>query len=340
MPPAAVQLHTESTLRRGDPLAIGPPVGASYWVHIMRPVHTHGSTHRVDLVVRPSQPVPGQPARRAQAVVPAPKARCGRAGWNGRRARPAPTAAADGQDPHPVHHLAPNGAHPPLCVGVGLWRPDRRAPHWIPSAVKTASKAAVSGSRSRNRKRRPRSSSSMGRLRACCVTQSPIGCGVTASSWTRRVPTSSTNRTSSRCRQTVSTMKKSTASTPWPVPEGTVARRPPSAWVRIDTGAVQHGPYGAGCDLASGAQAAQPTVERREPQVGCSLASRGTSPPSSAAMAGRPRRCGWLQRRRTTSRCQRGSVAGWTNTPARLGVAATGPVQSGPLGRPGRAVAG
>jgi hypothetical protein len=35
--------------------------------------------------------------------------------------------AAD--DQHPVQQLPPDGAHPPLCVGVGLWRPYRRAQH-------------------------------------------------------------------------------------------------------------------------------------------------------------------------------------------------------------------
>ena len=58
------------------------------------------------------------------------------------------------EDEHPVQHLTPNGADPPLRVGV---RPRCRTgvcSIWIPSAAKTASKAAVnlvSRSRSTNR---------------------------------------------------------------------------------------------------------------------------------------------------------------------------------------------
>src|SRR4029453_7238509 len=43
---------------------------------------------------------------------------------------------------------------------------------------------------------------------------SPIGCAVTPSTWTRREATSITNSTYRRLRNTVSTVKKSTASTP------------------------------------------------------------------------------------------------------------------------------
>ena len=62
-------------------------------------------------------------------------------------------------------------------------------------AVKTASKAAVnlaSRSRMRNRNRRPASSRSMSRLRACWVSQAPVGWAVTPRMCTRRVACSMT----------------------------------------------------------------------------------------------------------------------------------------------------
>ncbi len=85
-----------------------------------------------------------------------------------------------------------------------------------PLSGKTMSNAAVnllSRSRITNRNRPTRSPRSMARLRACWATHSPTGCGVTPSTWTRRVATSITNSTSSRRRNTVSTVQKSTAST-------------------------------------------------------------------------------------------------------------------------------
>ena len=33
------------------------------------------------------------------------------------------------EDQHPIQQLTPNRAHPPLRVGVRLWRPHRRAKH-------------------------------------------------------------------------------------------------------------------------------------------------------------------------------------------------------------------
>ena len=52
---------------------------------------------------------------------------------------------------------------------------------------------------------------------------------------------------------------------------------------------------------------------RRYPQPGFSLASRTTSSRTLCGVPGRPgRRCGYVQRRDTSSRCQRSSVAGVT----------------------------
>ena len=57
---------------------------------------------------------------------------------------------------------------------------------------------------------------------------------------------------------------------------------------------------------------------RRYPQPGFSRASRTTSSRTSAGMTGRPgRRCGYVQRRATSSRCQRRSVAGVTHADVR-----------------------
>jgi hypothetical protein len=58
------------------------------------------------------------------------------------------------------------------------------------------------------------SASSISRFRACCATHAPTGWDVTPSTWTRREATSITNSTYSRLRNTVSTVKKSTANTP------------------------------------------------------------------------------------------------------------------------------
>src|SRR6266498_283856 len=109
----------------------------------------------------------------------------------------------------------------------GVWVPDigrltrpARTRGWIliPSVAKTASNAAVnfvSRSRIRNRYRPARSPRSMSRFRACCATRCSTGCGVTPSRCTRRVASSMTNSTYSRRSNTVSTVKKSTASTLW-----------------------------------------------------------------------------------------------------------------------------
>ena len=81
-------------------------------------------------------------------------------------------------------------------------------------AVKTASKAVVnlaSRSRMRNRKRRPASSRSMSRLRACWVSQAPVGWAVTPRMCTRRVACSMTKNAYSRRRVMVSRWNRSQA---------------------------------------------------------------------------------------------------------------------------------
>jgi hypothetical protein len=68
---------------------------------------------------------------------------------------------------------------------------------------------------------------------------------------------------------------------------------------RVDTGQIQDGPDGAGPNRV--AEAAQLAVDATVAEIGFSLANRTTNARSSAVTAGRPRRCGFLQRRRTRS---------------------------------------
>jgi hypothetical protein len=84
---------------------------------------------------------------------------------------------------------------------------------------------------------------------------------------------------------------------------------------RSNSGALQDGPHRAGPDPVLVPEAAQLAVDPAIPQVELSLASRSTSLRISADTAGRPRRCGEVQRRRTKSRCHRSSVVGCTNNP-------------------------
>ena len=115
----------------------------------------------------------------------------------------------------------PNRAYPALRVGVGPWRPHRRAQHLDPlgreDRVERGDELGVPIAE-QNRTPPTRSSRSMNRLRACCVTHSPAGCGVTLGTWTRR-----------RCG--------------------------------IDASAMQDGPHGAGPDPALVTKPAQLTVD-------------------------------------------------------------------------------
>jgi hypothetical protein len=121
---ADVAWPVESSLRTASMVV---PFGCQLFGHLMRPAHTHGVTHQVDLAAQPSQPARRQLTRQTRVAVPVPgTVRTGLLG-------------------HPL----------------------------------------------------------------------PTGYGVTPSTWTRRVATSIANSTYSRCRKTVSTVKKSTARTPW-----------------------------------------------------------------------------------------------------------------------------
>src|SRR6266511_1069710 len=78
-------------------LAARPPLacGCRIFGHFMRPAHTHGSVHRADLAVRPSQPTGQQLIRRTQAAAAVPSHGADGARCSGRRTRPAPTPAGD-----------------------------------------------------------------------------------------------------------------------------------------------------------------------------------------------------------------------------------------------------
>ena len=199
----------------GRPMA----VGARYSVHFMRPACTHGSAHRGDLVARPFQAAPRQLARHAGPKwrrLPQGAVRAMHVvviGVLGQYSLQLP--ASQGQ--YPIQDLTPNRADPPLRVRICPRRPHRRAQHL--ESLGTKDRVERDGELRvliaiRNRNRPTRSSRPMSRLRACCVTHSPNGCGVTPSTWTRRVPTSIANNTYSRFSDMVSTVKKSTASTP------------------------------------------------------------------------------------------------------------------------------
>jgi hypothetical protein len=159
--------------------------GCQIFGHIMRPACIHGSAHPADLVARSSQPVPGQLVRLAQVAVPAPRPGAGGGRCSGRRTRPGQLAAVGS----PKISILSSTSRRTVPTHRSAWAFARGARTGVrstlsPSATKTASNAAVnlvSRSRSRNRKRPTRSFRPISRLRACCVTQSPTGCGVTPS---------------------------------------------------------------------------------------------------------------------------------------------------------------
>jgi hypothetical protein len=97
----------------------------------------------------------------------------------------------------------------------GAWTAVRRT--LVPAAWKTAPNAAVKfdpRSRIRNLTSSNRSPKLRARLRACCTVHSPVGLAVTPPMCIRRLPCSMNTRTCSLLRNTVSTCRKSTATTP------------------------------------------------------------------------------------------------------------------------------
>jgi hypothetical protein len=101
-------------------------------------------------------------------------------------------------DEHPVGHLGPDSAYPPLGVDVRPRAARRDLHHLHPAPASTASNIAVNRparSRIRNLKRPARSPRSSSRFRACCTVHDPSGCEITPRTWTWRVPTSITKNT-------------------------------------------------------------------------------------------------------------------------------------------------
>ena len=136
------------------------------------------------------------------------------------------------QDQRPVQHLPPNRAHPPLRIGVRPRSPHRCAQHLDRLGGKDRVKRGGElGIPITNQVPQPAEIVAELHEEVPGLLDHPLptGCAVTASTWTRRVATSIANRTYSRRNKTVSTVKKSTASTPWPGPAGTAARSAPTA---------------------------------------------------------------------------------------------------------------
>ena len=71
------------------------PCGCRIFGYVMRPAHTHGSAHRVDLAAQPSQPTRRQLTRQARVAAPVPSHDADGARCSGRRTRPASTPDAD-----------------------------------------------------------------------------------------------------------------------------------------------------------------------------------------------------------------------------------------------------
>jgi hypothetical protein len=119
------------------------------------------------------------------------------------------------EDEQPVETLGTGGANEPLCHGIRSWRPHRRLDDLDAFAsedgVEVTGELAVTVADQEPNRRRSRT------LRqrpggACWVTQAPLGFCVQPARCTRRLPSSVTNSTYSRCSETVSTVKKSMAS--------------------------------------------------------------------------------------------------------------------------------
>lgn len=123
------------------------------------------------------------------------------------------------KDEHPVHALPAGGPHESFGVRVGPGGAHRGLDD--PGAL--GAEHGVEGIHERRvtiadqeLEAPPFSSRDMTRLRACWVVHGPSGWAVTPARKTWRRSSSMKNRTYSRCRRTVSTVKRSHASTPAP----------------------------------------------------------------------------------------------------------------------------
>ena len=179
---------------RGSARPARPPVAPTTRVRLARPASAGLDVVAVD---------PG-----SGVVVP----RCSAVGT--RSAAPGTTAIIP--DQCPIQTLSPHGAHPALRVRVRARSRAGILTTSIPAEPNTASNAVnfASLSRIRYRNRCPCSPRSISRFRACCATQAPLEWAVIPARCTDRRCTSTKNNTYSRVRPTISTVKKSVASSP------------------------------------------------------------------------------------------------------------------------------
>jgi len=96
-----------------------------------------------------------------------------------------------------------------------------------------------------------RSARSMRRVRACWATGSPVGLAVTPRRWTRRVETSSTNRTYRRLRKTVSAGRSRRPRSLGLGGQELLPGQAGAAWCRVDAASFGEQPHRARCDLLS-----------------------------------------------------------------------------------------
>ena len=188
-----------------------------------------------------------------------------------------------------------------------------------PSLRNTSSKLRVNLlSRSRIKKRSgvECSGSDQTSWRACCVTHAPPGSAVQPASCTRRLPSSMKKSTYNRWSETVSTVKKSTASMLCACARRNSRQESPARSPAGPRPACRSSLRTVVAETVKPSPLSSPAIrrypQRGYPQRGFSRARRSTSSQISRPIGGRPRRPAYVQRLVTSSRCQRRSVAGVT----------------------------
>jgi len=132
-----------------------------------------------------------------------------------------------------------------------------------------------------------RSARSMRRVRACWATGSPVGLAVTPRMWTRRVETSSTNRTYRRLSKMVSAGRSRRPRSLGLGGQELLPGQAGAAWCRVDAASFEEQPHCARCEgCPSGASS--PWM-RRELHVGFSAAIGRIRRRSSGTVEGRDR---------------------------------------------------
>jgi len=180
---------------------------------------TRAAARRAGRVDRPHPADPHQPRSPpgVALVLVVPRPGGDGAGCNARRRpeAPAPSARVRRSAASPDTRRGPCGSSVRIRVRLGC--PHRGAQHLdgfgAEHVVEAAAELRVAVAQG-NRTWRPRSPKVSSRLRACWVTQLPLGLAVTPASCTRRVSSSMNTSTCSRLSHTVSTVKKSHATIP------------------------------------------------------------------------------------------------------------------------------